>query len=47
VTEGRWAGGSLRTRDDYYPVKKVAEFSFDDLPTNDEFVAKLERDNDA
>lgn len=46
VTEGRWAGGLLPTGNDYYPVKKVGEFSFDDLPTNDEFVAKFEGDDE-
>ena len=45
-TEGRWAGvqstQGAATGNTYYPVKLVAEFAFDDLPTNDEFVAKLE-----
>ena len=47
-TAGRWTSvrpeqrGELSSGDTYYPVKLVAEFAFDDLPTNDEFVAKLE-----
>lgn len=47
VTEGRWAGVQPEGRETlsgntYYSVKKVAGFEFDDLPTADEFVAKLE-----
>lgn len=44
---GRWAGKSPRPRyegDDggYHAVELVATFDFDDLPTDTEFVAKLE-----
>lgn len=43
VTEGRWAGGLYPTGSgEYYPVKKVAEFDFDDLPTDEAFTARLE-----
>lgn len=52
-TEGRWANQERdnnelgrATGNRYYAVQKVAEFRFDDLPTDEEFVAKLERDED-
>lgn len=50
-TEGRWAGQRLDREfsgsgNSYYAVKKVGEIPFDDLPNNDEFVAKFERDDD-
>src|ERR1044072_1468060 len=52
VTEGRWAGvqpegrGTLSSGNTYSPVKKVGEFSFDDLPTSKQFVAKFEGNDD-
>lgn len=49
--EGRWANAAHVQRGEgsgnsYYPVKLVAEFDFDDLPTDEEFVAKLESDGE-
>lgn len=48
---GRWAGRTPTPRYEgdsggYHAVELVATYDFDDLPTDEEFVAKLERDNE-
>lgn len=39
-TAGRWAGGEENRG--YFPVNRIASFSFDDLPTREEFIAKTD-----
>lgn len=45
VTEGRWAG-KKDPKSDYYPVNLIKTYSLTDLPTEAEFLAELEPDEE-
>lgn len=40
--EGRWADRGVRHDSGYYPIKLVRTWTFDELPTEEQFLAELE-----